>query len=71
MQKPYQRAFVSRLAQRLAAPEPLIQVLIGPRQVGKTTGLRQLLRDWSGPAHYANADDLLSTDRTWRSEERV
>ena len=69
MQKPYQRAFVSRLAQRLAAPEPLIQVLIGPRQVGKTTGLRQLLRDWSGPAHYANADDLLSTDRTWLLEQ--
>ena len=62
----YQRAFVAQLEKRLnnGAP-PLIQVLVGPRQVGKTTGLRQLLARTSGNYHYANADDQLVSDRSW------
>jgi predicted AAA+ superfamily ATPase len=61
----YQRPFVSTLAQRLAAERPLIQVLVGPRQVGKTTGVRQLLEAAAWPHHYANADDVLMSDRQW------
>ena len=47
----YQRPFVSTLAQRLRAERPLIQVLVGPRQVGKTTGVRQLLAQGEWPHH--------------------
>ena len=65
----YQRAFVAQLEKRLAASAPLIQVLVGPRQVGKTTGMRQLLARTSGNYHYANADDLLVTDRSWLLEQ--
>lgn len=61
----YQRDFVHQLHRRLKGPGPLIQVLIGPRQVGKTTGLRQLMNQWAHLAHYANADDLLAADRSW------
>lgn len=61
----YQRPFVSTLAQRLAAERPLIQVLVGPRQVGKTTGVRQLLKAGAWLHHYANADDVLLSDRQW------
>jgi predicted AAA+ superfamily ATPase len=61
----YQRPFVSTLAQRLTAPQPLIQVLVGPRQVGKTTGVRQLLAGGAWAHHYANADDVLVSDRQW------
>lgn len=39
----YQRPFVNELARRLAPEQPFIQVLAGLRQVGKTTGVRQLL----------------------------
>ena len=62
---PYERAFVQQLQQRLGEANPLIQVLVGPRQVGKTTGVRQMLARFSGRHHYANADDQLVTDRTW------
>lgn len=65
----YQRPFVAHLEKCLAAAVPLIQVLVGPRQVGKTTGMRQLLDRRQGPSHYANADDLLVTDRTWLLEQ--
>jgi len=65
----YERAFVAQLEKRLCNEAPLIQVLVGPRQVGKTTGMRQLLKRTSGKYHYANADDLLVTDRTWLLEQ--
>jgi uncharacterized protein len=39
----FQRPFVAQLAKRLKAEMPLVQVLVGPRQVGKTTGVRQLM----------------------------
>jgi predicted AAA+ superfamily ATPase len=57
------------MERRLAADAPLIQVLVGPRQVGKTTGMRQLLARSPGPCHYANADDLLVADHTWLLEQ--
>ena len=69
MATPYVRPFVSQLENRLSGAAPLIQVLIGPRQVGKTTGMRQLLARFPGNNHYANADDLLVTDRTWLLEQ--
>lgn len=64
----YERPFVAKLEKRLLAERPLIQVLVGPRQVGKTTGIRQLLARYS-QNHYANADDLLVADRTWLLEQ--
>lgn len=65
----YQRPFVQALVQRLVAANPLIQVLIGPRQVGKTTGVRQLLAQGPWPHHYASADDVLISDRQWLLEQ--
>ena len=67
--KPFQRDFVSKLAERLNEPDPLIQVVVGPRQVGKTTGIRQLITQLKAKAHYANADDLLAADRSWLLEQ--
>ena len=66
----YERPFVAQLEKRLTAEQPpLIQVLIGPRQVGKTTGIRQLLARYLHGSHYVNADDLLAADRTWLLEQ--
>lgn len=66
---PYERPFVALLEKRLCGDQSLIQVLVGPRQVGKTTGMRQLLARYPHNNHYANADDLLVTDRTWLLEQ--
>jgi uncharacterized protein len=40
----FERAFVGKLVQRFEEKTNLIQVLIGPRQVGKTTGVKQLIK---------------------------
>ncbi len=69
MNNAYERSFVTQLEQRLIAENPRIQVLVGPRQVGKTTGVKQLLARYPYASHYANADDLLNTHRTWLLEQ--
>jgi len=65
----FERSFVSLLEQRLGGDSPLIQVLVGPRQVGKTTGVRQLLDRFQKPFFYANADGVLVSDRNWLIEQ--
>jgi predicted AAA+ superfamily ATPase len=35
------RAFITELETRLKEPDALIQAVLGPRQVGKTTGVKQ------------------------------
>ncbi len=65
MHPTFERPFVTQLRKRLEEATQRIQVLVGPRQVGKTTGIRQMLWSWPTPALYANADDLLSADRSW------
>jgi uncharacterized protein len=40
-----ERSFKIQIESRLAETAPLIQVVVGPRQVGKTTAIRQILKD--------------------------
>lgn len=65
----FRRPFVDTLARRLEAHPILMQVLVGPRQVGKTTGVKQVIEQVAQPAHYANADGLLASDHTWLREQ--
>lgn len=65
----FEREFVGKLAQRFEEKTNLIQVLIGPRQVGKTTGVKQLIKKVKLNTHYASADDLLTSDRNWLREQ--
>jgi predicted AAA+ superfamily ATPase len=61
----YRRPAVGRLAARLAEDAARIQVVSGPRQVGKTTLVKQSLRDLELPSHYASADDPTLRDAVW------
>ncbi len=63
------RAFVSELRTRLREKSPLIQVLLGPRQVGKTTGLGIIEKYFEKDLHYANADEALSHSSLWIDEQ--
>lgn len=55
MKPDLRRAVVDELVARLKGRVPL-QVVLGPRQVGKTTAVHQVAAEWSGPTHYASAD---------------
>jgi predicted AAA+ superfamily ATPase len=63
------RAEAELLRDRLAEPRRHMQVVVGPRQVGKTTLVRWAL-DASGlPAHYASADDPGSLSDGWLRQQ--
>ena len=60
-----QRALVNDVLARLAKPPILIQIVVGPRQVGKTTAADLIGRKWSGPVRYAAADLPLPPGPEW------
>ena len=58
------------LLKRLKEKRRFLQVLAGPRQVGKTTLARQVMAASHLPAHYASADEpTLRGDRTWLEQQ--
>ena len=52
----YQRAIGRTIAGRLKEKRRFLQVILGPRQVGKTTAIQHVLARTSYPSHYAAAD---------------
>ncbi|MBI1882685.1 MAG: ATP-binding protein [Chlamydiae bacterium] len=44
------------LSERIRERNPLIQVLLGPRQVGKTTMAKAIFDEWAGPKFMVSAD---------------
>lgn len=53
------------LTSRLVEDAARIQVVSGPRQVGKTTLVKQVLAEIDAPTHYASADDPALRDTAW------
>ena len=61
----YKRKIFNILLGRLQEPRRFMQVLLGPRQTGKTTVARQVLTEVSGRGHYASADEPGLKDPAW------
>jgi predicted AAA+ superfamily ATPase len=59
----------NELLKRLKEKRRFVQVLAGPRQVGKTTVVRQVMEASKIPAHYASADEPSLRDRTWLEQQ--
>jgi predicted AAA+ superfamily ATPase len=59
------RQFTGILESRVLNWAKTIQIVIGPRQVGKTTGVRQVFDRWSGSKHFATADTPLPPTAEW------
>lgn len=57
------------LMKRLQEKRRFMQVLAGPRQVGKTTLARQVMAASKLPAHYASADEPTLRDRIWLEQQ--
>ena len=65
MPEPYRRPAFDALLARAREPRRFMQVLAGPRQVGKTTLARQVNGAIDLPAHYASADEPTLQDAAW------
>lgn len=59
------RRIFQLLLSRLEQDAERIQIISGPRQVGKTTLVRQVLREIEVPVNYASADDPTLRDAAW------
>lgn len=53
------------LIMHLQEPRRTIQVVAGPRQVGKTTLVKQVLQQLSTPSRFFNADGVEPDDKDW------
>ena len=66
----YERAQVETIRQRMAEAEnPLIQVVTGPRQTGKSTMLGQALAGQAARSHFVSADDAIVPTTSWLQQE--
>src|SRR5579859_4506616 len=65
----YKRSILEQLVQRMAEPRRFLQVLSGPRQVGKTTLARQMMAAFGGNSTYATADGASSEDGVWIEQQ--
>lgn len=62
---PCQRPLANVLRARLAKPRRLIQFVGGPRQVGKTTLVQQVLSSVKTPSLFLSADEPAGRDAGW------
>src|SRR5579859_1299675 len=69
MSSQYRRPIFARALERLREPRRFLQVLAGPRQVGKTTLAHQLAEALGWPAHIASADAPTLRDAAWLEQQ--
>ncbi len=65
----FARPVLSKLIQRMAEPRRFLQVLAGPRQVGKTTLARQLMKAHGDRSSYSTADGLAPENTIWIEQQ--
>ena len=65
----YKRPVYKTLLSRLREPRKFLQVLAGPRQVGKTTLIRQVIEALNIPSHYASADEPTLKGSIWIEQQ--
>ncbi len=69
MEKQFKRPVFNAILKRISEKRRFIQVLAGPRQVGKTTLARQVLKDFDLPSHYVSADEPTLQSRIWLNQQ--
>ncbi len=61
----FERPYIKSVKVRMKEPRKFIQVILGPRQVGKTTMITQLLSQLSISNLYESADAVSATNAAW------
>src|SRR5690606_25720036 len=64
-----ERPYLQILTNRINEERKFIQVLMGPRQVGKTTLITQLTKKISIPYLFVSADAVPASDGSWLSAQ--
>lgn len=64
----YKRQYFNIIENRINEERDKIQVLVGPRQVGKSTLIEQVLQECAIPHEYHSADDIVGLTANWLAE---
>ena len=67
----YKRSQFNEVLSRISEPRRFIQVISGPRQVGKSTIVKQVLQEVTIPYLFVTADNVASDDTAWIGETWV
>jgi predicted AAA+ superfamily ATPase len=65
----FERSHLQKLIKRVQEPRKFIQVIMGPRQVGKTTLVGQLAEKLNIPHLFISADSIEATNKTWLEQQ--
>ena len=65
MKEYIRQSYYNEIKDALEDKTNLIQVIVGPRQVGKTTLALQVYKNWNGPKLYSSADELITPTTEW------
>jgi uncharacterized protein len=65
----FQRPQAAVLAERLAEPRRFVQVVAGPRQVGKSTLVQQVTAELDVPVRYVSADEPTLRGADWIDQQ--
>lgn len=63
----YKRAVFQTIKKRLEEPRKFIQVVMGPRQVGKSTVVKQVIQELNTPFQLFSADNVPASNTAWVS----
>jgi len=64
----YKRTYYQEVSKRVEEPRSKIQVIVGPRQVGKSTLIGQVLEGCSVPFDSYSADDVIGVTASWLAQ---
>ncbi len=64
----YKRAEYQIIKNRLEEPRKFIQVVMGARQIGKSTVVKQVLKDLDLPYLFYSADNVPASNTAWVSD---
>jgi predicted AAA+ superfamily ATPase len=65
----FERHHLQQLIKRMKEPRRFIQVIMGPRQIGKTTLVTQLTDKLKTGSHFVSADAVAATNTTWLEQQ--
>ncbi len=65
----YQRPQYDVIRKRIRGPRRFIQIVAGPRQVGKSTLVSQVLQELELPSHSVSADDPAAQHAAWIAQQ--
>ena len=64
----YKRTEYQLITERMKEPRRFIQVVMGARQIGKSTVVKQVLKDLDMPYQFFSADNVPATNSAWISD---